>query len=157
MINKIVASATEALADIRDGATVMIGGFGTAGQPNELIDALIATGVFIWMLRENARGDILGLGMVLGGALGNIYDRLMFGYVIDYADLHFGDFRPFLIFNIADAAITGGVILILIFQKRFFKEDEEVDAEELKSKADTEVIEDLGAVVVSTDKDTPLH
>jgi len=61
------------------------------------------------------------------------------------------------IFNIADAAITGGVILILIFQKRFFKEDEEVDAEELKSKADTEVIEDLGAVVVSTDKDTPLH
>ena len=41
MINKIVSSVTAAVADIRDGATVMIGGFGTAGMPSELIDALI--------------------------------------------------------------------------------------------------------------------
>ncbi|MEN9925342.1 MAG: signal peptidase, partial [Pseudomonadota bacterium] len=36
-----------------------------------------------------------------------------FGYVLDYADFHIGDFRPFLIFNLADAAITIGVVIIL--------------------------------------------
>ena len=41
MIDKIFASAEAALADVADGATVMIGGFGTAGLPNELVDALI--------------------------------------------------------------------------------------------------------------------
>jgi signal peptidase II len=51
--------------------------------------------------------------MILGGAVGNIRDRFELGYVIDYADFHIGDFRPFLIFNIADAAITIGVVIIL--------------------------------------------
>jgi signal peptidase II len=50
---------------------------------------------------------------VLGGALGNIRDRARMGYVLDYADLHFGAFRPFLIFNVADACITIGVLIIL--------------------------------------------
>lgn len=77
------------------------------------LTALIATGVFIWMLRETARGDIQGLGLVLGGAIGNIYDRLSFGYVIDYADLHVGEWRPFQIFNLADVAITFGVLILL--------------------------------------------
>lgn len=75
--------------------------------------ALIALIVFVWMLRETAKGDIFGLSLILGGAMGNIYDRYVWGYVIDYADLHFGEFRPFLIFNIADAAITIGVLIIL--------------------------------------------
>lgn len=75
--------------------------------------AAIALFVFIWMMRERKMADIAALSLVLGGAAGNIRDRYMFGYVIDYADLHFGDFRPFLIFNIADAAITIGVLIIL--------------------------------------------
>ena len=73
----------------------------------------IALGVLVWMLREKARAEVLGLAMVLGGALGNIRDRFSYGYVIDYADLHFGTFRPFMIFNLADAAITIGVLIIL--------------------------------------------
>ena len=77
------------------------------------VTAAIAVGVTIWMLREKALGDILALGLVLGGAAGNIVDRVRFGWVLDYADLHFGDFRPFLIFNLADAAITIGVLIIL--------------------------------------------
>ena len=52
--------------------------------------------------------------MVLGGALGNILDRVRFGYVVDFADLHFGDFRPFLVFNVADAAISIGVVILLL-------------------------------------------
>jgi signal peptidase II len=56
--------------------------------------------------------------------MGNIYDRWTRGYVIDYADLHFGEFRPFLIFNLADAAITLGV-LILLARSLFSREKRE--------------------------------
>jgi len=77
------------------------------------VTGLIALGVAIWMLREKAKGDVLALALVLGGALGNIWDRMTFGFVIDYADLHIGEWRPFLIFNIADAAITAGVLILL--------------------------------------------
>lgn len=77
------------------------------------VTALIAAVVFVWMLRERAMGDIAALALILGGAAGNIRDRFNLGYVIDYADLHIGSFRPFLIFNVADAAITIGVVIIL--------------------------------------------
>ena len=76
--------------------------------------AAIAGGIAWWLTREQQRGDQLALGMVLGGALGNIVDRVRFGFVVDFADLHFGDFRPFLVFNVADAAITIGVLLLLV-------------------------------------------
>lgn len=66
-----------------------------------------------WLWRETNRTDVLALGMVLGGAVGNLLDRVRFGHVVDYADLHFGEFRPFLVFNVADAAITIGVLILL--------------------------------------------
>jgi signal peptidase II len=75
--------------------------------------ALIALVVLIWLMRERKFWDIFALGLILGGAAGNIRDRWHYGYVVDYADLHFGTVRPFLIFNIADAAITIGVVIIL--------------------------------------------
>ena len=65
------------------------------------------------MTREQAKGDVIALAMILGGALGNIVDRVRYGYVVDFADLHFGDFRPFMIFNVADACITLGVLLLV--------------------------------------------
>ncbi|MGB7418826.1 MAG: signal peptidase II [Erythrobacter sp.] len=77
------------------------------------LTALIALIVLVWILREKLLGDIFGLALILGGAIGNIRDRFELGYVIDYADLHIGTFRPFLVFNIADAAITIGVVIIL--------------------------------------------
>ena len=73
----------------------------------------IAVGVAVWMTREKNPTDQLALGCVLGGALGNILDRVRFGYVVDFADLHFGEWRPFLVFNVADAAITVGVLALL--------------------------------------------
>lgn len=88
------------------------------------VTALIATGVLVWLLRETARGEIFGLALILGGALGNIYDRVVFGYVIDYADLNIGQWRPFQIFNLADAAITFGVLILLA---RSFKSGEKPD------------------------------
>jgi signal peptidase II len=76
--------------------------------------SLVAIGVAYWISREERRGDQVALGMVLGGALGNILDRVRHGYVVDFADLHFGDFRPFFIFNVADAAISIGVLILLL-------------------------------------------
>lgn len=79
-----------------------------------VLTGAIAAGVLWWMLRERKLGDVVALGLVLGGALGNILDRVRFGYVVDFADLHFGTWRPFLVFNVADAAITIGVLILLI-------------------------------------------
>ena len=74
----------------------------------------IALFVAIWLWRERRRDDSTALALILGGALGNIADRARFGYVVDFADLHFGDWRPFLVFNVGDAAITIGVLLLLV-------------------------------------------
>lgn len=66
MIDKIVASAAAAVADIPDGATVMIGGFGTAGQPAALIDALIAQGAKeLTIVNNNAGNGETGLAALL--------------------------------------------------------------------------------------------
>ena len=78
------------------------------------VTAAIALAMLVWILREPRHGDRIALGMVLGGAVGNILDRIRLGYVVDFADLHFGSFRPFLVFNIGDAAISIGVVIRLI-------------------------------------------
>ncbi len=94
----------------------------------------IALVVLVWMMREKLLGDILGLGMILGGAIGNIRDRYELGYVVDYADLHIGTFRPFLVFNIADAAITIGVVIILARSLFVREKDENPDGNPVKSE-----------------------
>jgi 3-oxoadipate CoA-transferase alpha subunit len=66
MVNKISASIADALADVRDGATVMIGGFGGAGQPTELIDGLIAQGArHLTVVNNNAGNGETGLAALL--------------------------------------------------------------------------------------------
>ena len=73
-------------------------------------------------------GTTRGAVLVLGGALGNILDRVRLGYVVDYADLHFGDIHPFLVFNVGDAAITIGVLLLLV--RALLTRDRKVPEEE---------------------------
>src|ERR1700674_820047 len=66
MIDKVVESMSAAVADIRDGATVMIGGFGTAGMPSELIDGLIAQGAKdLVIVNNNAGNGDTGLAALL--------------------------------------------------------------------------------------------
>ena len=68
MIDKIAASVAEALAGVKDGATVMIGGFGTAGIPNELIDGLIEQGAKdLTVVNNNAGNGDTGLAALLQG------------------------------------------------------------------------------------------
>lgn len=78
-----------------------------------VLTGAIACAVLVWMWREANSQDQFALGMIAGGALGNILDRVRLGFVQDYADLHFGAWSPFLTFNLADAAITIGVLILL--------------------------------------------
>jgi signal peptidase II len=84
----------------------------------------LALGVSLWLLmllRQHARERLLpaALALVLGGAIGNVIDRLRFDAVVDFLDFHLaGHHWP--AFNIADSAITVGVVLMLLhqFQRR---------------------------------------
>ncbi len=66
-----------------------------------------------WLIRARSALPAIGLGLIIGGALGNAIDRLAHGAVIDYLDLHaFG--RHFFVFNVADAAINIGVVVLIV-------------------------------------------
>ena len=73
----------------------------------------IALGVAVWLTRETNRYDRMALGLVLGGAIGNILDRIRFGYVVDFLDFSGTGVFPW-VFNIADSAITVGVVLLIL-------------------------------------------
>ncbi len=77
--------------------------------------AFIASVVMIYLLRKHSEQKLfcLALALVLGGALGNLYDRLTLGYVVDFLFFHIGQYY-WPAFNLADSAITGGVALLLL-------------------------------------------
>jgi signal peptidase II len=76
--------------------------------------SLIAVMVLSWWLTRADRLSLTaGLGLIIGGALGNVIDRILYGAVVDFFHFHaFG--RDWYVFNVADAAITVGVIVLLI-------------------------------------------
>jgi signal peptidase II len=76
--------------------------------------AVVISAVLVWMLRKPETGTLLSLGLalVLGGALGNLYDRVTLGYVVDFIQVHAGGWY-FPAFNVADSAITVGVALLI--------------------------------------------
>lgn len=76
------------------------------------VTAAIAAAVAVWIGRERRTPDIIGLGLVLGGAIGNIVDRVRLGYVVDFLHFFVGT-HSFWVFNIADAAISLGVLWLL--------------------------------------------
>ncbi|MFN3397232.1 MAG: signal peptidase II [Sulfurimicrobium sp.] len=76
--------------------------------------AAMASAVILYLLRKHGRQTrfALALSLVLGGALGNLTDRIRWGYVVDFLDFYYGN-THWPAFNIADMAITGGVILLV--------------------------------------------
>ncbi|MCW8908058.1 MAG: signal peptidase II [Sedimenticola sp.] len=79
-----------------------------------LTAVLVTLVLAVWLSR--LRGERLlavSLSLVIGGAVGNLIDRLTFGHVIDFLDLYYGSYH-WPAFNVADIAITGGVILLFI-------------------------------------------
>jgi signal peptidase II len=69
----------------------------------------------VWLLKSNAREKLFSfsLGMIMGGAIGNVVDRLRLGYVVDFLDFHWALWH-FPAFNAADSAITLGAICLIV-------------------------------------------
>ena len=74
-----------------------------------------AAGFIVWMLRTHAGQKLFSFAMacILGGAVGNVIDRVLHGYVIDFLDFHVQS-RHFPAFNVADSAITIGAICLVL-------------------------------------------
>ena len=86
------------------------------GKQVLLFVTLVLTGVIIWMLWKEKNSHNLiryGLSFILAGAIGNMIDRLLYGKVVDFLDIMFGDFHWY-IFNVADSAVTTGMILFIL-------------------------------------------
>lgn len=100
--------------------------------------AVIAIGVsivlLIWLARTQRTQRWLGcsLALVLGGAIGNLYDRIVHGYVIDYISLHYDQYY-FPAFNLADTAITVGAIMLII-DMLWFSEKEGSESESAETE-----------------------
>jgi len=75
--------------------------------------ALIAISLYARQLGTHERLSRYGLALILGGAFGNLIDRAIAGYVVDFVDVYWGD-AHFWAFNVADAAITIGAILVML-------------------------------------------
>lgn len=76
----------------------------------------VAAVFIIWMLRSHSGQKLfsLALSLILGGAIGNVVDRLQHGYVVDFIQVHWGSQYFFPSFNVADSAITLGAILLIL-------------------------------------------
>ena len=77
-----------------------------------VIFSIIVVFFISYILIKDKESEYISYSLVLGGALGNLYDRIFLGYVIDFIEFHYNDFY-WPIFNIADIAISIGVILLL--------------------------------------------
>ena len=78
--------------------------------------ATVISGVLIvWLkgLKPQAKLEALSLSLILGGAIGNVIDRLYYGYVVDFIDIYYGSYH-WPAFNVADSAIVVGAILLVI-------------------------------------------
>ena len=79
--------------------------------------AVLATAMvlyYIWTTPDQERTALIALGLILGGILGNFIDRLMHTFVVDFIRVHWRNLFAWPTFNVADSAITSGVVLILL-------------------------------------------
>jgi signal peptidase II len=101
---------------------------GAAGWQRWFFVALgiVASAFIVWMLRRHPEQTLFcfAVSLILGGALGNVIDRLMHGHVVDFLDFHFAFLQPlfpgghFPSFNVADSAITVGAVCLVLDELR---------------------------------------
>lgn len=95
---------------------ISFGMFGDGGTGQRWILTAISIAIvsvlFYWMQRTSDRLSAVAYGLIVGGAVGNIYDRFSYGAVADFFDFHIGPYH-WPAFNIADSAITIGVLLVI--------------------------------------------
>jgi signal peptidase II len=82
--------------------------------------AIVAVGFILYLLRRHAgqRMFCWALALIMGGAIGNVIDRVLYGHVIDFLDFHLSGWGHFPAFNLADSAITLGAILFIVDELR---------------------------------------
>jgi len=85
------------------------------------ISVIASIAIILWMRKTSTKQPykLIALSLILSGAIGNLIDRAVFGFVIDFINLHYQDFY-WPVFNVADMAITLGLILLLLVD---FKQD----------------------------------
>lgn len=96
----------------------LFGLFGSAA-PIFAVASLVVIGLILWFHARSSRNLLLSLalGLLLGGALGNLVDRIRLGYVVDWVDAGIGTIR-FWTFNVGDAAISLAILLLLLIALR---------------------------------------
>ena len=95
------------------GVSFGLFGGGEARWGLTIFSILVSAGLAWWATTTNRRLLITAIGFVMGGALGNVIDRVRFGYVVDFIDFSGTGVFPW-VFNIADSAITIGVVLLIL-------------------------------------------
>ena len=100
---------------------ISFGLFNNDNEINALIISLIAIVIIIFLIRLLSKSETkklsIGLGMIIGGAIGNVIDRSLYGAVMDFLDVHINVYH-WPAFNVADSGITVGA-LILVFDSLF--------------------------------------
>lgn len=81
---------------------------------------LVSVVIIMWIVKSKKNTEMLALSLILGGALGNGYDRILNSYVIDFIDIHIGKYH-WPAFNLADTAITIGAIIYILFNLKDHK------------------------------------
>ena len=95
------------------GVSFGLFGGGGARWGLSIFSVVVSAGLGWWALKADRRLLATAIGLVMGGALGNVIDRIRFGYVVDFIDFSGTGVFPW-VFNVADSAITIGVILLIL-------------------------------------------
>ena len=95
------------------GVSFGLFGGGEARWGLAIFSIVVSAGLAWWATQSNRRLLITAIGFVMGGALGNVIDRIRFGYVVDLIDFSGTGVFPW-VFNVADSAITIGVVLLIL-------------------------------------------
>ena len=95
------------------GVSFGLFGGGQARWGLSIFSIVVTVGLGWWALKADRRLLIAAIGLVMGGAVGNVIDRVRFGYVVDFIDFSGTGVFPW-VFNIADSAITVGVALLIL-------------------------------------------
>lgn len=94
------------------GVSFGLFGDGSARWYLSVFSILVAGALGWWALKADRRLLIAAIGLVMGGAIGNVIDRIRFGFVVDFLDFSGTGFFPW-VFNVADSAISVGVVLLI--------------------------------------------
>ncbi|MEO5358686.1 MAG: signal peptidase II [Nitrospirae bacterium YQR-1] len=97
--------------------------FQSLGNPIFITITLIALVVIVVLLIKSGKKETLSYALLLGGAAGNLFDRIIRGSVVDFLDCHIGNYH-WPAFNVADSALTIGIFLIILNQLVLMKKKE---------------------------------